>query len=238
MLPIGIKLKSQYTPLATYGLIAANSAVFLWELSVNAQGTNALQATLANLALNVCSVGVEPLPNVVLDSFRSLFLHGSIGHLLGNMLFLYVFGRGVEEYFGARRFLLAYLLFGMLGNLAHIVFGGVVCAFPQQSSLVIGASGAIAGVMGAFLFLYPGACVDTIIGIFRPFFWRARVPAFFFLIYWFLMDFLMGIGWLFSAGVAHWAHIGGFLMGFLIAFGAGIFYKPAPHIDPFAHLDD
>lgn len=238
MLPIGIKGKTKYTPYATYGLIALNALVFLWELSVNAQGTNALQATLASLALNVCSVGVEPLPNILLDSFRSLFLHGSVGHLLGNMLFLYVFGRGVEEYFGARRFIGVYLLFGMFGNLSHILFGGVVCAFPNQSAIVIGASGAIAGVMGSFLFLYPGARVDTIVGIFRPFFWRTRIPAFFFLAYWFLMDLLMGIGWLFSAGVAHWAHIGGFVSGFLIAFIAGMFFKPAPQADPLAHLDD
>lgn len=238
MLPIGIRGKSQYTPSMTYALVAMNVLVFLWELSVNAQGPSALQATLSVLALNVCSVGVEPLPNLVLDSLRSLFLHGSLGHLLGNMLFLLVFGGRVEAYFGAWRFLLVYLLFGMMGNLAHVLFGGVVCRFPQQSSIIIGASGAIAGVMGAFLFLYPGARVDALIGVFRPFFWRARVPAFFFLLYWFAMDVLQGIGWIFSVGVAHWAHIGGFVVGFLVAFFAGMFYKPAPAVDPLEHLDN
>lgn len=237
MLPIGIAGKRKYRPIMTYGLIAINVVVFLWELSLGAQG----QAVLANMfksnALDVCKVGVDPLPNIALNSLRSIFLHGSMGHLLGNMLFLWVFAKRVEEYFGAWTFLGVYVALGMLANVAHIVFGGIVCSVSSQTAIVIGASGAIAGVMGAFLVLFPGARVDTIIGFFRPLFWRAKVPAFFFLGYWILMDVLHGIGWIYSAGVAHWAHIGGFVAGFAVAM-LWTMFKPAPQADPFEFLDD
>ncbi len=237
MLPIGIAGKRKFKPNMTIALILINIGVFIWELSVSSQGSNALMAMFKTYALDVCKVGVAPLPNVALDSFRSMFLHGSIGHLLGNMLFLWVFGRRVEEYFGSSRYLMFYLVAGTGANLAHILLGGIVCALPSQTAIVIGASGAIAGVMGAFLFLHPGARVDAVIGFFRPLIWRAKVPAFLFLSYWFLMDFLQGIGWIASFGVAHWAHIGGFLTGFAIAFVATLF-KPAPEPDPFEYLDD
>lgn len=238
MLPVGVVGRSKYKPYLTYGLIAANVVVFLWELSVNAKGQGVLSQTLASIAFNVCEVGVEPLHNLFLDNLRSMFLHGSVGHLLGNMLFLYVFGRRVEEYYGRWPFLGFYLIAGTLATISHVLFGGVVCAIPRQKAIVIGASGAIAGVMGAFLFLYPTARVDTIIGIFRPLFWRARLPAIFFLLYWFIMDFLHGIGWLYSMGIAHWAHIGGFIGGLFLTFFAVMLYRPAPEVDPFEYLDE
>lgn len=238
MLPVGVAGKSKYRPYMTYALIAVNVVVFIWELYINSLGRGSLSAMLGSIALNVCEVGVEPLPNLALDSFRSMFLHGSLGHLLGNMLFLYVFGRRVEEYYGRWPFLIVYLAGGTLANIAHILFGGVVCTLPGQRAIVIGASGAIAGVMGAFLFLYPAARVDTVIGLFQPLFWRARLPAVLFLVYWFVMDFLKGIGWIASSGIAHWAHIGGFVAGLLITFVAVMLYRPAPKPDPFEYLDD
>lgn len=240
MLPIGVVGKRKYRPIATYALIAINAVIFIWELSVGSEGQAALQAMFQTYALDVCRIGVDPLPNVALNSLRSMFLHGSLGHLLGNMLFLYVFGRRVEEYYGRWPYLLFYLAAGSFGNLGHIFFGGTQCFIGQTrlSGIVIGASGAIAGVMGGFLFLYPGARVDTLIGFFRPLFWRAQVPAVFFLLYWFVMDFLQGIGWIASFGVAHWAHIGGFVSGFLFSFIAAMLFKPAPKPDPFEYLDN
>lgn len=238
MIPIGIVGRRKYKPHATYGLIILNMMVFIWQLWVNSQGPTALQTMLASVAFDVCKVGVEPLPNMTLDALRSMFLHGSFGHLFGNMLFLYVFGRRVEEYYGRGLYVAFYLIAGFAATLAHVVFGGIICDLPQQTAIVIGASGAIAGVMGAFLFLYPSANVDTVIGFFQPLIWRTRVPAFLFLVYWFLMDFLQGIGWLFSVGIAHWAHIGGFVSGLVLVFIATIVYKPAPKPDPFEYLDD
>lgn len=238
MLPIGVVGKDKSVPYMTYLLIAVNVVVFIWELSVQSQGAEVLRARLTAYALDVCKVGVQPLPNLALDSFRTMFLHGSMGHLFGNMLFLWVFGRRVEAYFGSARFFFFFVLAGTFANIAHVLFGGVVCRTPQDVKIVIGASGAIAGVMGAFLFLYPGARVRTLIGFFKPFFWEVRLPAVMFLGYWFIYDLLQGIGWIYSFGVAHWAHIGGFVSGFVIVFAATILYKPAPQPEPFAHLDE
>lgn len=236
MIPLRVIGRRKYAAYATYLLIAVNVLVFIWELYVNSQGPQALPAALATFGLNVCRVGVDPLPNLLLDSVRSMFLHGSLLHLAGNMLFLWVFGRRVEEYFGRVAYLSVYLVVGLLATGAHILLAAPSCSLNDQS-ILIGASGAIAGVMGAFLVLYPGARIDTMIGFIRPFFWRAQVPAFFFLFYWVVMDLLQGIGWITSAGVAHWAHVGGFVAGFVVAFAAVIF-KPAPRPDPFEYLDD
>jgi membrane associated rhomboid family serine protease len=238
MIPIGVVGKTKFKPYIVYALIFINVVVFVWELYVQSQGSAAFNKMLLSMALNVCSVGVEPLPVVALDSFRSMFLHGNELHLFGNMLFLYVFGSRVEEYFGRSRFLVLYLVLGFIATAGHIFFSGALdsCS-PTKTSLVIGASGAIAGVMGAFLFLYPGARVRTIVGLFRPLFWEFKLPAVLFLGYWFVMDFMKGIGWISSIGVANWAHLAGFIGGVAAAFMATLFI-PAPKADPFEYLDE
>lgn len=238
MIPLGVVGKTKYRPYIIYALIFINVVVYLWEIYVKSQGSAAFSNMLRAYALNVCSVGVEPFPAVTIDSFRSMFLHGDELHLFGNMLFLYVFGTRVEEYFGRYRFLVLYLILGFVATAGHIFFSGalVSCA-PGKQSLVIGASGAIAGVMGAFLFLYPGARVRTLIGLFKPFFWEFKLPAVLFLGYWFVLDFMKGIGWISSIGVANWAHLGGFIGGVGAAFLATLFI-PAPKADPFEYLDE
>lgn len=238
MLPIGVVGKSKYQPVLVYFLIAINTLVFIWELSVQSRGDAAFSSMLRAYALDVCKVGVEPLPTLALDSLRSMFLHGDMLHLFGNMLFLWVFGKKVEEYFGRRWFAAFYLAAGFAAALAHVLFGGVACNIAGQTAIVIGASGAIAGVMGAFLFLHPGARVRTLIGLFKPFFWEMKLPAVMFLGYWFVLDFLKGVGWISSIGVAHWAHIGGFVAGVVLVFIATMLFKPAPQADPFAYLDE
>jgi len=238
MIPIGIAGKSKFKPYVIYALIFINVVVYLWEIYVKSQGATAFNSMLRQMALNVCSVGVEPLPSVAIDSFRSMFLHGDELHLFGNMLFLYVFGARVEEYFGRARFLFVYLLLGFLATGGHIFFSGALTSCtPTSQSLVIGASGAIAGVMGAFLFLYPGARVRTLVGLFKPFFWEFKLPAVLFLGYWFILDFMKGIGWMSSFGVAHWAHLAGFIAGVGASFLMTMFI-PAPKVDPFDYLDE
>ncbi len=238
MIPLGVVGKTKFKPYIVYALIFINVVVYLWEVYVKAQGTSAFTNMLRAYALNVCSVGIEPLPAVTIDSFRSMFLHGDEMHLFGNMLFLYVFGSRVEEYFGRARFLVLYIVLGFLATAGHIFFSGVLTSCtPNSQSLVIGASGAIAGVMGAFLFLYPGARVRTLVGMFKPFFWEFRIPAVLFLGYWFVLDFLKGIGWMSSFGVAHWAHLGGFIAGVGASFLATLFLAP-PQVDPFDYLDE
>jgi membrane associated rhomboid family serine protease len=150
----------------------------------------------------------------VIPILVSMFLHGSWLHLLGNMLFLFVFGRSVENRFGHLKFLLIYLLSGLGGAFLHI--------FLNAGSRVpsIGASGAIAGVLGAYFVCFPRARITTF--IFPFFFWSFHLPAPILLGYWFLVQFLTGfqtaaIESATTGGVAWWAHVGGFLVGMALA---------------------
>jgi len=235
MFPLGVIGRNKFVPKATYAIIAINVLVFIWELSVQGQGMDYLQAALQKYGLEVCKIGVQPTNETILDTFRSMFLHGSVGHLLGNMWFLFIFGGMVEKYLGSVKFVGLYVVFGYLATVAHVLFGSTMCT-PTNTGVVIGASGAIAGVMGGFLFLHPSAKVRTMVGFFRPFVWSLKVPAFLFLGYWLAMDVLQQVGWIgVETNVAHWAHIGGFLAGFAILFVAG-FFKPVPKPDPLEHL--
>ena len=149
-----------------------------------------------------------------------MFLHGGWLHLLGNMLFLYIFGDNVEDRLGHVRYFFFYILCGVLAIVAHLITN------PSSRVPTIGASGAIAGVMGAYFFLFPYARVVTLIFIFF-FIDIIEIPAFFFLAFWFILQFLNGT-MSFSAqnalsgGVAWWAHIGGFLAGIVLLFVFGV----------------
>ena len=138
----------------------------------------------------------------------SMFLHSGFLHIAGNMLFLWIFGDNVEDYFGHLPYLLFYLVCGVGSDLCHIIFN-LHSAVPA-----LGASGAISGVMGAYIILYPRARVLTLVIIFF-----LPIPAFIILGYWFLLQFVAGVttvGGAATGGVAWWAHIGGFLIGMLI----------------------
>lgn len=235
MFPLTVIGRDKRVPKAAMIIIAVNLLVFLWELSVDAKGDGFLKAALQNYGLEVCKIGEQSAATTGLDGFRSMFLHASAAHLLGNMWFLYLFGGMVERYLGSIKFVLAYLVFGAAATLAHVAFGNTVCTVTD-TGVVIGASGAIAGVMGGFLVLRPNAKVKTMFGFFRPFVWSWNVPAFLFLGYWLLMDVLQQVGWIgVETDVAHWAHIGGFLAGLVFVFLAG-FFKPLPKADPLEHL--
>ncbi len=235
MFPINVVGRDRSIPKATIVIIAVNLLVFLWELSVDAKGDGFLKAALQNYGLEVCRIGEQSFATTGLDSFRSLFLHASAAHVLGNMWFLFLFGGLVERYLGSVKYVLAYFGFGLVATLAHVVLGNTECTITD-TGVVIGASGAIAGVMGGFLVLKPNAKVRTMLGFFRPFVWTIKIPAVVFLGYWLLMDVLQHVGWIgVETDVAHWAHIGGFLAGALIIFAAG-FVKPMPTPDPLEHL--
>ena len=148
--------------------------------------------------------------------FVSMFLHGGWLHLLGNMLFLFVFGRSIEDRVGHFQFLLLYFASGFVAALAQIA------ASPGSRVPTIGASGAIAGVLGAYFVCYPGARITTLIPLFI-FFWTVQVPAILLLGYWFLIQFVAGYQMLAiqtatEGGVAWWAHVGGFACGALMGF--------------------
>lgn len=156
-----------------------------------------------------------PLELSLAPIFVSMFLHGGWLHLLGNMLFLFVFGRSIEDRFGHGKFLMIYFLAGMSGAVLHIVLN------PHSHVPTIGASGAIAGILGAYFISFPGARITTLIPLFF-FFWTVRLPAILLLGYWFLIQFFTGfqmvaIQTATGGGVAWWGHVGGFVMGMLLA---------------------
>jgi len=144
-----------------------------------------------------------------LPILTSMFMHGGFMHIIGNMYFLFIFGDNVEDKLGHIRYLLIYLMFGVAAAASQIIM------FPDSVIPMVGASGAVAGVMGAYLVFYPQAKVKTLI-IIVIFITVINIPAFIFLLLWFLLQFLNGTSGG-SGGVAWWAHIGGFIAGLMYA---------------------
>ena len=195
-----------------YGLIALNCAAFLYQLSLGDRLT-VFVYTYAVIPFRFVHVFPRH-PAELLTPLSAMFLHGGWMHLLGNMLYLYIFGDNVEGTLGRGRYLLFYLACGGLSFLAQIAF--------QSNSMVpnIGASGAIAGVLGAYFLLFPKARILTLVPLFF-FFPVVEIPAFFFLGIWFLLQFMSGAATIgqtsaLTGGVAWWAHIGGFLAGMIL----------------------
>lgn len=197
-------------------LIVANVAAFIFELSLGRHLNRFIMLNgLIPARYSPNHLLSLPLRFTVAPVFISMFLHGGWLHLLGNMLFLFVFGRSIEDRFGHFQFLLLYLISGVAAALLQVIV--------SQGSRVptIGASGAIAGVLGAYFICYPGARITTLIPLFIIF-WTVQLPAILLLGYWFLIQFIAGYQMLAiqtatAGGVAWWAHIGGFTCGVLMA---------------------
>lgn len=211
MIPLRDTNPSRTTPYVTYTLIALNIIAFFFELSLgDYSGTFIYTFGVVPLrwetALEMGRIGV----GTIVPFFSSMFLHGGWMHLLGNMLFLHIFGDNVEDRFGHGRFLLFYLFAGIVAAYTQIYFS------PGSDIPMVGASGAIAGVLGAYVFMFPGARVATLIPIFI-FFQVIELRAFVFLGIWFIMQMFSGVMALGigadAGGVAWWAHIGGFVAG-------------------------
>lgn len=211
MLPLKDINPTRRFPVVTYGLIAANILVFLWELSFN-------EFELQNLFLNLSVVpalftqGPLALDNIF-DLFRSMFFHAGIAHIGGNMLYLWLFGDNIEDRFGIFFYLLIYFTAGVGAVLAQIIID------PYSQIPLVGASGAIAGVLGAYLVLFPGVRVRGL--IFLGYFARiTELPAWMVLGFWFVLQLLNGflsLGVQTGGGVAFFAHIGGFVVGAVMA---------------------
>jgi len=212
MLPIRDDNPSRTFPLVTFLLILANGLVWLWEVSLGSGA--ALTSAYLRLGFipgvltHVYEVPAGALRPYVLTTLTSMFMHGSWSHILGNMLFLWIFGNNIEDHLGHGKYLIFYLAGGVVAAMAQLLSG------PSSNVPTIGASGAIAAVMGAYFFLYPRAKVQTL--VFFIFITTVRLPAWIFLGIWFAMQLLEGtFGG--AQGVAVWAHVGGFLFGVLIA---------------------
>lgn len=209
MLPIKDNIRSRSVPLVTWLIILANVLVFLYEISLSQSG---LQQLIYQYGLVPANLNrLNPLTWSPL--FSSMFLHGGWFHLISNMWILFIFGDNVEDRFGG----LGYLLFYLAGGVA----AGLLQAFlsPDASVPTVGASGAIAAVLGAYFLFYPRARVITLVPIFF-FGWFVNIPAILYLGFWFVSQLFSGVlslGGASAGGVAWWAHIGGFIFGLLMA---------------------
>jgi len=208
VLPIGDVSVRRRVPLVTICLIAINALVFLYQLLLPA---GALDAFILQAGLVPAATANQPTLATVGDVLTSMFMHGGWSHILGNMLYLWIFGDNIEEGLGRVRYLLFYLLAGGAAALLQVL------SRPGSNVPMIGASGAIAGVLGAYMVFYPRMRVRTLLTLG---FWIrfVQLPALVVLGYWFLLQLLNGftaIGTV-GGGVAWWAHIGGFLFGLVV----------------------
>lgn len=226
MFPIKDNVPSRTYPVVTVGLIVVNVVVFIVEIAMGSRGLQRFAYSHGLIPVYVTAYGSgagvsagQALP----PFFSAMFLHGGWLHLIGNMWYLWIFGDNVEDRLGHVRFLVFFILCGVMGNVAHY-------AFNHMSEVpAIGASGAVAGVLGVYLISYPGARILTLIPIFF-FIQFVELPALIVLGFWFILQFLNGLGSVVvstaTGGVAWWAHIGGFLGGIVIF----RLFKPRPKV--------
>lgn len=210
MIPLNDINPTRRTPLLTWGLIALNVVIFLWESSFS---EGALFAIFTRISVVPAQAAAAPYAlETQLDVLRSMFLHGSWVHLIGNMLYLYLFGDNLEDRFGRPLFLLLYLVSGYVAVIAQVLI-------DRTSTIpLVGASGAIAGVLGSYLVLFPNVRVRGLIllGVFSR---MAEWPAWVVLLLWFGLQLFSGLASLgpqMTGGVAFFAHIGGFICGALL----------------------
>jgi len=220
MIPIGDANPTRRPAVVTYGLIAASALVFLYELRLQSIGGVEAVSRFITLwgviprEVSAALAHADPLSPAWLTVFSSLFIHAGWAHLLGNMLYLWIFGNNVEDRLGRFGFLLFYLFGGLVAVLAQTAID------PRSNVPLVGASGAIAAVLGAYLVLWPGATVVTIVPV-GFFLLPVRLPAIVVLGFWFVLQFSLGFASLgvptaAEGGVAIFAHIGGFVAGALI----------------------
>lgn len=209
MLPLRDENPTRITPIVTYALIAVNVIVFIFQQMMGAEDPQAVYA----FAMVPAQVTGSFNPVVWATILTSMFMHGGLAHIGGNMLYLWIFGDNVEEAMGSGRYLAFYLLGGVIASLAHIFTN------PNSQVPTVGASGAIAAVLGAYLVLFPQSRVLTLIPF--GFFMRLTlIPAAIVLGLWFILQFFQGVltlGGPDVGGVAFWAHIGGFVVGVVLA---------------------
>ncbi|MEZ8221743.1 Membrane associated serine protease, rhomboid family [Candidatus Fervidibacteria bacterium JGI MDM2 JNZ-1-D12] len=216
LLPLKDDIPSRRFPFVTYSIIAVNIVVFMFEATMSKEQLQAFFELIAVIPAEYTAfLRGEPVPllKLLAAPFASMFLHGGWMHLFGNMWFLYLFGDNVEDAMGHSRFLLFYLLTGLAATVAHIFVN------PLSSIPIVGASGAISGVVGAYFLMFPTARVLTLVPIFF-FVDIVLLPAVVFIGMWFLFQFWSGLLSLavpHMGGVAWWAHIGGFIAGLILA---------------------
>jgi membrane associated rhomboid family serine protease len=224
VIPLRDDVPSRSVPLVTIALIMLNVLVYLYEVSLGVGGDGAAKAFIVEFGAMPCRLtgacaGLDDFPSPLVTVFTSMFMHSlNPMHVIGNMLYLWIFGDNVEDALGHGRFLVFYLLAGVAAAIAQTLTA------PRSHVPMIGASGAVSGVLGAYLLLFPYASILTLVGF--AFFWRfVHVPAMVMIGLWILMQLLLGYltvsastGGAEIGGVAWFAHIGGFLTGVVLLF--------------------
>jgi membrane associated rhomboid family serine protease len=204
MIPLRSTERVYSTAVVTIALIVVNVLIFLYEASMDPWHLNAF----------IVRHGIVPDRLHYSTLVESMFLHGGWLHVLGNMWFLWIYGRNVEDILGSPKFFVFYMVCGLVAGLIHVLFN------PYSRVPTVGASGAIAGVMGAYLIKFPRARIITLVPVF-VFLTTLELPAVLLLLYWFAIQFFSGfmsIGYsqVSQGGIAWFAHIGGFVAGMLL----------------------
>jgi len=229
VIPLRADVSSRSVPLVTIGLIVVNVLVYLYEVSLGAGGREAIgpgaaEALVLEFGATPCRLSgacaaLDDFPGPVVTVFTSMFVHSlNPVHVVGNMLYLWIFGDNVEDTLGHGRFLALYLLAGVAAAITQTL------SAPRSAVPMIGASGAVSGVLGAYVLLFPYATIVTVVGF--AFFWRfVHIPAMAMIGFWVIMQLLFGYLTVSastrgaeSGGVAWFAHIGGFLAGVVLLF--------------------
>jgi rhomboid family protein len=228
MFPLRDTVRSRTFPIVNTTIIVINILVFLYEFALGPR----LDGFISNYGLTPVRFfwGLSHnIRDAIIPVFTSMFLHGGWLHVLGNMWFLYIFGDNVEDRVGHGRYIIFYSLCGIAAALSQAIL------FQTSQVPMVGASGAIAGVLGAYFLLFPHARVLTLVPIFI-FLQVMEIPAVVFLIFWFLLQFLQGT---FTSteggGVAWWAHIGGFIAGMVLIYA---FKKREPRSPRAIYFDE
>lgn len=228
MVPLRDNNPTRITPYVTYTLIAINILVFFYEIRLSSQELEQFFRTYAivprELTASFGRTNVTEMLPELMTLITSQFLHGGFLHLGGNMLFLFIFGNNIEEQLGRIKYLIFYLACGALAGLAQWFFS------PQSNIPALGASGAIAGVLGAYILRFPRAQILTLLPL-GFLITTVRIPAIFFLGFWFVQQAFYGIASLQAptnvgaegGGVAYWAHAGGFVFGAILGPLFGLF---------------
>ncbi len=209
MIPLKDDNPTETTPYVTLGIIGINIIVFIYQLSLGPKGDQLFIYRTGIIPYEFThAVDLPPYAGhaLIFNLIAAMFMHGGILHIFGNMLYLWIFGNNVEDAMGHFRFIVFYLLTGILASLTHILL------MPDARVPMIGASGAISGILGAYFVLFPWAKVHTLIFLII-FVTVVQIPAMFVLGFWFVFQFLNIFG---RGNVAWFAHIGGFLSGMIL----------------------
>ena len=210
MIPLRDSVRSGRIPYVNIGLILINVLVFIQQLWLQPYQLNNIYYAYGVIpaeAVNVFYTGA-PIGQLMVTFITATFLHGGWFHLIGNMLYLWIFGDNIEDRLGHMKYLLFYLLAGVAGSIAHVM------ANPASNIPVIGASGAVAGVLGAYVLSFPRSRILALVPVLF-FLTVIEVPAIIFIVVWFVIQVFNGVAFLGGTAnaVAWWAHIGGFLAG-------------------------